>query len=213
MSPTVELSLTPGWISLKDAAHRLGVHPTTLRRWADAGQLPVMLTPGGHRRFAIADIEAFAADRRRVRFSHSLEQTWAEQALIQTRQELVSHRDEPWLAVFDEADREYKRRLGRRLMGVMLQYISFGEGGDELLAEASAIGREHAQNALRYGMSLVEAMQAIMFFRDTLVEVVVHLPEKAHVRPESSLHLLRRINTLLNTVQLAVAGLYDLSRP
>lgn len=209
MPASASLAPNQGWISLKDAAHRLGVHPTTLRRWADAGQLPVMLTPGGHRRFATADIEAFAADRRRVRFSHGLEQMWAEQALIQTRQELVSHRDEPWLSVFDDADREYKRQLGRRLMGVMLQYISRSEEADELLAEAGAIGREHAENALRYGMSLVEAMQAILFFRDALVEVAVHLPEIAHVRPEANLHLLRRINTLLNTVQLAMAEVYD----
>jgi excisionase family DNA binding protein len=212
MPPTVNLSPNPGWISLKDAAHRLGVHPTTLRRWADAGQIPVVLTPGGHRRFAVPDIESFAAERRRVRYSHGLEHVWAEQALIQARQEIASHREEHWLTVFDEADREYKRQLGRRLMGVMLQYISRSEGGDELLAEAAAIGREHAENALRYGMSLVEAMQAILFFRDTLVEVAMHLPEMAHVRPEANMHLLRRINKLLNTVQLAMAEVYDRAR-
>jgi len=201
------------WISLKDAAELLGVHPTTLRRWADAGQIPVILTPGGHRRFAIADVDRFVSDRRRLRVSAGLERLWAEQALLQTRQEIAIHRDEPWLAGFDEAGRERKRLLGRRLMGLMLQYISLREGGDDLLAEASAIGREHAEIALRDGMPLVEAMQAVLFFRDTLVEVAVHMPELAHVRPETNLHLLRRINTLLNTVQLTMAEVYDHAKP
>ena len=48
------------WLSLKQAAERLGIHPITLRRWADNGELPTLLTPGGHRRFAVADLDRFA---------------------------------------------------------------------------------------------------------------------------------------------------------
>ena len=203
------ISPKQAWVSLRAAAERLGVHPTTLRRWADAGQIPVMLTPGGHRRFVVDDVDRFAAERRRLRFSAGLERVWAERALVQTRQQLAVHHNEPWLSVFSEADREHKRQLGRRLMGLILQYIALREGGEALLAEAAAIGREHAEDARRHGMPLVEAMQAILFFRDTLVEVAVHLPELAHVRAEANLHLLRRINTLLNAVQLAMAAVYD----
>ena len=197
------------WLGLHDASKALGVHPTTLRRWADTGEIPVMLTPGGHRRFSRSDIEQFADDRTRLKVASGLEKMWAEQAMVQTRKEIVSHRDEHWLSVFDEADREHKRQLGRRLMGLMLQYISLNEGGDSLLAEAQAIGREHASNAIGLGLPLIEAMQAVVFFRDTLVEVAMHLPEMAHVRPEANMHLLRRINTLLNAVQLAMADTYD----
>ena len=39
------------WLTLSEAAEQLGVHPTTLRRWADNGDIPVSVTPGGHRRF------------------------------------------------------------------------------------------------------------------------------------------------------------------
>ena len=200
------------WLGLKQAAQQLGVHYTTLRRWADNGEIPVMLTPGGHRRFAVLDIERFTEERRRLRVISGLEKVWADQALTQTRKEIISHRDEHWLAVFDEKDREHKRQLGRRLMGLMLQYISMAEGGDDILQEARAIGRTHAENALSLGLPLVEALQAMLFFRDTLVEVAVHLPEVAHVRPEANTRLLRRINTLLNAVQLAIADMYDRAR-
>jgi excisionase family DNA binding protein len=200
------------WLGLRQAAQQLGVHPTTLRRWADNGEIPVMLTPGGHRRFAVLDIERFAEERRRLRVASSLEQLWADQALAQARKEIISHRDEHWLAVFDEKDREHKRQLGRRLMGLMLQYISLSEGGDDILQEARTIGRAHAENALSLGLPLVEALQAMLFFRDTLVEAAVHLPEVAHVRPEANTRLLRRINTLLNSVQLAIADVYDQSK-
>src|SRR5512141_2507723 len=47
------------WLDLSEAAHYLGVHFTTLRRWADAGQVPCIRTPGGRRRFAAADLQVF----------------------------------------------------------------------------------------------------------------------------------------------------------
>jgi hypothetical protein len=94
-------------------------------------------------------------------------------------------------------------------MGLIFQYISLEEGGGDILEEARAIGREHAENTLSLGLPLVEAIQAMLFFRDTMVEVAIQLPETAHVRPEANTRLLRRINALLNTVQLAIAETYD----
>ncbi len=52
--------INPGWITLSQAANRLGVHPATLRRWVDEGEVPALLTPGGHRRFRLSDLDQFA---------------------------------------------------------------------------------------------------------------------------------------------------------
>jgi len=197
------------WLNLHEAAKQLGVHPTTLRRWADSGEIPVMVTPGGHRRFAMTDLERFTSERQKLRTVGGLELIWAEQAMAQTRKEIVSRRDTSWLALFDESDREHKRVLGRRLMGLMLQYVSLQDGGEDLLEEARAIGREHANNALSVGMPLVAAMQIVLFFRDTLIDVALHLPEAANVRPEANTRLLRRMTNLLNAVELSVAEVYD----
>jgi excisionase family DNA binding protein len=42
-------------------ADRLLVAPVTVRLWASKGLLPSVTTPGGHRRFRSADVEAFVA--------------------------------------------------------------------------------------------------------------------------------------------------------
>jgi excisionase family DNA binding protein len=47
------------WLTVSQAAKHLGVAERTLRRWADDGRLPAYSTPGGHRRFRVADVEAF----------------------------------------------------------------------------------------------------------------------------------------------------------
>jgi hypothetical protein len=171
-----------------------------------------MLTPGGHRRFALADLERFTEEHRRLRRLPGLEQLWAEQALAEARREIISQSGAGWLAAYDEADRERKRQLGRRLMGLLMQYIALADGGADLLAEARVIGRAHAENTLGLGLPLAAALQAMLFFRDTLTETALNLPETARVRPEANQRLLRRINTVLNVVELAVAETYDQTR-
>ena len=195
------------WLPLSKAAERLNVHPTTLRRWADNGDIPCMLTPGGHRRFAASDLEQFA-EKSRNHGQGEIEQLWVDKALSQTRQEIVVHRDERWLANFDDEARQRHRVLGQQLMGLTMRYLSADEG-EGLLQEARQIGRQYAEISLEMDLPLTEALKASIFFRDTLVETALHLPENSHVRPEVSRHLLNRINTLLNAVHLAIAEVYD----
>ena len=206
-SPT---STTPRtWLGLGRAAHFLGVHTTTLRRWAENGEVPFMVTPGGHRRFDLSDLQQLALKRDQLRVATGLEQRWVSQALQHTRQEIAGPGDKPWLAAFGEAGRRQQRELGQHLLGVMLQYVSLQDGGDEILAEAQTIGRAYAQSAIERRLSLVEALEAMLFFRDALVESAMQMPEAARVRPEDNAHLVRRISQLLNAVQLSIAGVYE----
>jgi excisionase family DNA binding protein len=46
-------------ISTSQAARRLGVSLSTVRRWADEGYLSASRTPGGQRRFSSEEIDRF----------------------------------------------------------------------------------------------------------------------------------------------------------
>lgn len=43
-------------VTVEVGAMIAGVHPNTLRRWADAQLLPSYRTPSNHRRFKVADL-------------------------------------------------------------------------------------------------------------------------------------------------------------
>jgi excisionase family DNA binding protein len=44
-------------LTVTKAAKRLGVHPNTLRTWADQGLIATIRLPSGHRRFEWTEVE------------------------------------------------------------------------------------------------------------------------------------------------------------
>ena len=51
-------------LTASQAARRLGVSVSTVRRWSDAGYLQGYRTPGGQRRFSVEELDAFVASLR-----------------------------------------------------------------------------------------------------------------------------------------------------
>lgn len=195
------------WLTLEQASELLGIHPTTLRRWADEGAVDAFLTPGGHRRFRLADLEQFEQQHHRNRCPIAVPQEGlVDHAIAHTRQDIPGQQ---WVTAYGEAERETQRYLGRRLMGLTLQYLARTDDGEELLTEARSIGCLHANNALHRGQSLADLLKAISFFRTTLVEVaLLEQPQSTQPQREASVRMLRRIERLLGEVQSGVVELY-----
>lgn len=198
------------WLSLSQAAQLLGVHPTTLRRWADQGEVPVRVTPGGHRRFRRADVLALLQDRASIA---SQQQTagrvLADYALLVTRQRLNQYPQPAWVAAFDEEGRAEKRELGRRLMGLVMQHISAPDDDQHLLIEARSIAARYALNCVEAGLSAAEGLEVTAFFRDTMTEVALQMPQLAHLDSQAQMRLLRKLNQVFNVIQISFVEYYD----
>lgn len=197
------------WLSLSAAANYLNIHPTTLRRWADNEQITFMLTPGGHRRFAVTELERFVQSEKVQRRKNGVESAFAEKALVETRDGLSQSPNQAWLMQLDADSRAQYRLMGQQLMGLTLQFISQPDEDLALLQRADELGEAYGKLGRHRAMPLTDALQAAMFFRDMLIETALQLPGNTHIKPEANLRLLRRINRLLNRVHLAIAEVYD----
>lgn len=197
------------WLSVSAAARRLNVHANTLRRWADDGQIAYVMTPGGHRRFALTELQRFVNRQHNGHRPETNKSEWVETAVTVTRQELAGRRHESWLRDND-GTREQHRQLGRQLMGLVMQYLAADdEDATVFRQEASHLGRRYGQMAQQRRLPLAETLAAAAFFRDTLIETVLQLPENVQLSPEATARLMRKINELLNDVQLTIAEEYD----
>ena len=54
-----QASDAPEWLTLGQAAKYLGVAQSTMRKWSDQGRVSAFYTPGGHRRYKLADLDLF----------------------------------------------------------------------------------------------------------------------------------------------------------
>lgn len=200
------------WLSLGKAAALLGVHSMTLRRWSDSGRFPSYRTPGGHRRFARKEIDSYLA-RQQGGPESLLPATWADAALVQTRQEVAHHQGNRWLQKVVEGDlRNEYRELGHQLMGLLLQYVAADEPNGSFIEEAERIGRLYGAYGRRVGLSLTSILEATLFFRDILIESSLKIPSTTYVESDASLRILRRVNQIVNAVQLAVTDYYERAR-
>lgn len=199
------------WLTLTEAAEALRVHPTTLRRWADSGQVPVFLTPGGHRRFAASDVRHIAARRHSVRRVGPVERIWADQALAAARKQLGAQEGERWLKQHDGGARDKNRHMGQQLMGLILEYLTAEDDDGPQLEEARKMGTQYGRASKEMGLPLTDALRAAMFFRDTLTTSAIQLPENVRIPTGSQVRLVTRINRIINEVQLGVAESYAAS--
>jgi len=171
------------WLTLQEASRRLGVHPATLRLWADKGKIHAYRTPGGHRRFAAADVEALIRAREESSPVNEVE-VWVQAALGRARMQVTTGElgHEPWLRQASETARRRYRALGRELLRLLAEHLSSPPGTTHALDEASRVGREYGVQAARDGMSPAAMVRAFLSFREHLVETMLHVPYNWHER-------------------------------
>ena len=171
MTPSLPISQeTTRWLTLTPAARILGVHATTLRRWADDGEVRCLRTPGGHRRFLEEDLGAFVSAREQP-VSSEISETFLQNVLLHTRQEmsLAKASVQPWYATFDETSRAERQESGRHLLGLALKYTLRTTGREPVVKEGRRIGWEYGQDAAQRGLSITETVRAFFFFRETFI--------------------------------------------
>jgi len=196
------------WLSLSQAAKQLGVHPSTVRAWADHGYLPSQRTQGGHRRFRRSDVDL----RMHTRYESSTPEAASVYAnvLRNTRIQISESNleAEKWYRKMDSEAREQYRLSGRSLVEGLVGHLTTSDDGLE--AEARSLGYEYASRGQRVGLTSVEAAHAFQFFRTAVMDAILTAYENADVRsPQIWAELLRRINSFSDQIIITLLDTYE----
>lgn len=196
------------WINLSEAASLLGVHPATVRTWADRGELPSKRTAGGHRRFRRSDIEARSDVGQKGRLAGA--QFVIQSVLGRTRFRLTEGAlaDEGWYGRLDEEAKEEHRAIGRELLVLFETFLSYEEPRDEVLVEARRIGRRYERMGRRAGLSLVETTRAYLLFRRLLSQTVYDMMAATQGVMDTTL-IHHRVAVLSDEILLAIIEAYE----
>jgi excisionase family DNA binding protein len=191
------------WLSLREAAELLGMHPATVRLWADRNEIPSRRTSGGHRRFRRADIEARLHQQIEPRPSLAA-QMLIQNLLGRVRLELTDGKLDslPWYQHFDANARAAYSRLGRRVLDLLLRALTDDTHNDNLRREAVELGREYGSIAAQSHVPLADAVRAFLYFRTMMDEAVLQLAEVRGTREQDIpwIESLYQIQTITNEI-------------
>ena len=200
---------TNEWVSLRRAAEILGVHPATVRNWADKGELESRRTPGGHRRFNRSDLMQYAQTQGEL---EPLEvQVILQHALGQTRMEVGEGtlHEMPWYKAMSKSTHDILRPQGRAVLDAIRHYLASG-APDEQLASAISMGKEYAETLSNDGLTLPQAVRGFFYFSDFVVDSILKWSELTQPRNSSEWsNLLRQVNTFINTMLLSIIEYYE----
>jgi excisionase family DNA binding protein len=196
------------WLSLSEVAQELGVHPSTVRNWANQGRIPVHRTPGGHRRFRHEEVVLWkqAKQANTPKDANRL----VNDALKRTRFHISEGRleSESWYQKLNQDARMQYRRSGRTLLQGLSTYLA-SSLTDNSSGEARALGYEYAVRGRRFGLSVMDATKAFLFFRNTLLEAMFGVYDAAYVNsPYVWSDMFRKITAFTDDVMITLLETY-----
>jgi excisionase family DNA binding protein len=166
------------WLSLRQVADMLGMHPATVRLWADRNELPSRRTNGGHRRFLRADIEAHLRQEAE-RKPHPAAQLLVQSILGRVRFAFTDGtlNTLSWYQHFNDTARDAYRSLGRQVLELLLSALTETKISEELRHEAVKLGSEYGSITCQSHVPVADAVRAFLYFRNIVDESVLQLAE------------------------------------
>jgi excisionase family DNA binding protein len=195
------------WVSLGKASRLVGVNETTLRRWADAGQLRSYRTPGGHRRFAEDDLRGLLSGRSGGRY-----RSLGDMAVTRIRRSMQARVAESVVPDIPEQAREELRDLGRELLQMIVDTLEHRAHRNRNLEAARALGARYGGALQRDRFTFPEAVRAFAFFRKNLDETTRQSVRKQGLSVDEAMSAYELISSLTDEVLAGIADSYERSR-
>jgi excisionase family DNA binding protein len=198
------------WVSLRQAAEILGVHPATVRNWADKGELAARRTPGGHRRFRKQDLLHYAETQGELQPLEA--QLIIQNALGHTRIEVGGGTltQMGWYESIHEKARGNLRQEGLHTLEALRKYLASGAPDDQLTT-AITVGKNYAALLSEEGLKLADAVRGFFYFSDFVINSILTWSEITSQRNTMNDwgNLLRQVNIFINTILLSIIEYYE----
>lgn len=197
------------WLSLSETANLLGVHPSTLRTWADKGRVPVHRTAGGHRRFLKQEIELWAKvhhNAEPIQFDQIIQQT-----VRRTRLQIAEGRleKEGWYQKLGPDQLNMFRSASRRVLQTVVLFVT-SEQPESHEDDVRALGREYERMGRQAGWQLRDMLEALQFFEEFMMDSFFQQYEQAGVASAQAWgSMRRRVSRFTHLLTLSIVDAHE----
>jgi excisionase family DNA binding protein len=191
------------WLPLGEAARFLGVDATTLRGWADAGDVRFFRTPGGHRRFDREDLDRLLRSTDPRPEKSSSHRPRGEPA-GSAREWLATH---AWFAAIPESSRARVRGYCAELMQVVGAYLAGRRARPSHHAAALRAGASLGREIAGWGLTPGQSTEVFVYFKRHVTNALASMRAGEVVRVQG----LRDADVFLGDVLQAMMEAYGTS--
>lgn len=162
-------------ISISEASHLLSVSEQALRQWTDEGKVKAFVTPGGHRRYSKSELKRFTSAHQKLLGLKDLAVKLEESA--EAHREIGSSflTSNLQYSKMNEQSQAQLSALGRRILDLIIKYVSVPAKEDETFDEIRAVGATFGETLAGLGLPLIDSVQSFIRHRDPIVNVTMHL--------------------------------------
>lgn len=202
------------WLTLGAASQLLGVSESSIRRWADAGEIRSYRTSGGHRRILEEDLRAIVANAGAGAASRDTERI-SDLALARVKRRITRGRQGHSLDHFatlspDAIDK--LRLLGRQVVDLFARYIASDAKKERFSEDARTIGREYGRSLVGEKVGLTAAVATFNSMRRSLEETASQIATEAGLSTEEAVEAVESTLELADQILEGMASVYETAR-
>lgn len=209
-----EAASKPTWLTLHAAAEQLGVSESTIRRWADTGEIRSYRTSGGHRRILEEDLRAIVANAGAGAASRDADRI-SDIAMARVKRRITRGRQGRSLEHFQSLSPEGVARLrllGRQVVDLFARYIASDSKKERFGEDAHTIGREYGRSLVDENVGLTAAVATFNSMRRSLEETASQIASEAGLSTEEAVEAVEHTLELADRVLEGMASVYETAR-
>ncbi|MFC1874229.1 helix-turn-helix domain-containing protein, partial [Chloroflexota bacterium] len=159
-------------LSISEVSHLLGVSEAALRQWTDEGKIKAFITPGGHRRYARAELKKFMSSHPRILGIKDLVVELEDTAQRLRETSRTSLDATPWYRHLNEESKEHLACLGRKLLNLIIKYVTEPAKREETIRLTHELGHNLGEILARLDLPLTDSVEAFLMHRDPITKAV-----------------------------------------
>ncbi len=190
-------------VSISEASTILGVSETSLRQWTDEGKIEAFVTPGGHRRYSREDLKKLIGLHQKTLGIKDLVNELEDTAALH-REIASSLINTGWYRQLDRDSQRDIALLGRRLLNLIIEYVSEPGKREETAFSVQAVGKEFGNILARLGFPLTDSVEAFILHRTPIVNSATELMKKRGIYTGHIVGTITQIGQLMDRALVAL---------
>ena len=199
-------------ISISEASRILGVSETALRQWTDESKIRAFVTPGGHRRYSQVELKRFMGSHSRMLGIKDLVVELEETTELHREIARTSLNTTSWYDKLNDESREHLAELGRRLLQIIIKYVTEPSKREDTIKLAHDIGHDYGETLANIGLTLTDCVEAFVAHRSPIMNATTHLMRKREAFTERIVKAIPLVDQVMDEVLVALVTSHQRSR-